>query len=56
MNRKPEQGLLFTTDTRQPTRARPGSLEKIEILRERLEKGEELWHPQDRHIGGEDAK
>lgn len=31
----------------QPTSARPGSSEKIEILRERVSMGESLWHPDD---------
>ncbi|MBY0523928.1 MAG: hypothetical protein K2R98_11050 [Gemmataceae bacterium] len=30
-----------------PTRARPGSHEKIAVLRARLERGEALHHPKD---------
>jgi hypothetical protein len=30
-----------------PTAAVAGSLEKIEILRQRAERGESLWHPED---------
>ena len=30
------------------TEALPGTKEKLEILAERLEKGEPLWHPSDR--------
>ena len=32
-----------------PTQAEPGSPEKIAILQSRLEHGQDLWHPQDRH-------
>jgi hypothetical protein len=31
----------------QPTRALPGSAEKVAILEERVLRGEALWHPQD---------
>jgi hypothetical protein len=34
--------------TDQPTDAPPGSLEKIEVLRSRVEIGAPLWHPKDR--------
>jgi hypothetical protein len=30
-----------------PTRARPGSPEKIEVLRQRAQRRQELWHPED---------
>lgn len=30
-----------------PTNAMPGSQEKIEVLARRIERGEELWHPDD---------
>jgi hypothetical protein len=30
-----------------PTRALPGSPEKMAVLAERLENREELWHPED---------
>lgn len=33
--------------TKQPTSNPPGSLGKIQVLTERLEAGEELWHPDD---------
>lgn len=33
-----------------PTEAFPGTPEKIAILRQRLERGESLWHPEDRRI------
>jgi hypothetical protein len=45
-----------------PTDAFGGSIEKIEILRSRLEKGLPLWHPndnksfQDQRIDGRDFK
>ena len=32
------------------TSARPGSLEKIEIMRERVARGEDLFHPDDARI------
>lgn len=31
-----------------PTDAPPGSPEKIEVLRRRVENGQKLWHPRDR--------
>lgn len=31
-----------------PTDALPGSPEKIEVLRRRVENGQKLWHPRDR--------
>ena len=31
-----------------PTAAAPGSIEKMDILRQRLENGEEMFHPLDR--------
>jgi hypothetical protein len=31
-----------------PTGARPGSKEKIEVMRQRVLAGQELWHPRDR--------
>ena len=33
----------------EPTSAAAGSVEKIEILRRRIEMGVPLWHKQDRH-------
>lgn len=30
-----------------PTKAQPGSPDKIRLLRERAEKGQPLWHPDD---------
>lgn len=33
-----------------PTDAMPGTWEKISILRDRIERGEELWHDRDRTI------
>ena len=33
---------------KRPTGAMPGSLEKVEVLRERVERGEYLWHADDR--------
>jgi len=30
-----------------PTTAKPGSSEKIAVLRARIERGEHLWHPSD---------
>ena len=38
---------------REPTSARPGSLEKIEALRQRVAAGESLWHPLDDGSPGE---
>lgn len=37
----------------QPTWARPGSLEKIEVLRQRVARGEHLWHERDDRSPGE---
>lgn len=37
-----------------PTSARPGSPQKIAVLRERFENGEELFHPQDAILLGGD--
>ena len=34
--------------TAEPTAAQPGSADKVRILAERMERGEELWHPGDR--------
>lgn len=34
---------------RQSTQARPGSAQKLAVLRERAERGEDLWHPDDAH-------
>lgn len=34
---------------KQSTEARPGSDEKVEVLRRRVEQGEELWHPDDHY-------
>ncbi len=31
-----------------PTDAPPGSSEKVEVLRRRVENGQKLWHPDDR--------
>lgn len=33
-----------------PTSARPGSEEKVEVLRQRVEAGEALWHPDDERV------
>ncbi|XZE45975.1 hypothetical protein SH467x_001237 [Pirellulaceae bacterium SH467] len=30
-----------------PTGARPGSFEKVQVMRERASRGEQLFHPQD---------
>jgi hypothetical protein len=38
-----------------PTRAMPGSGEKLEILAERLRSGMPLWHPSDRLYHDEKA-
>jgi hypothetical protein len=37
----------------EPTDALPGSEEKIRVLAQRAERGEQLWHPLDRR--GQDA-
>jgi hypothetical protein len=42
-----EPGLEPTVDIR-PTVAMPGTLEKLDVLAERLRNGMPLWHPQDR--------
>ncbi|MFO0881672.1 MAG: hypothetical protein U0840_30610 [Gemmataceae bacterium] len=34
-----------------PTRALPGSEEKVRVLEERARKGLALWHPEDARIG-----
>lgn len=44
------QPQLFTDEQPQPTDAIPGSPEKIEVLRLRYLKGEDLWHKDDRVI------
>lgn len=31
----------------QPTQAMPGTAAKVEVLRQRLESGQPLWHPKD---------
>lgn len=41
-----------SVDPRQATEARPGSAEKIEVLRQRNAAGLPLWHPQDRNDHG----
>ena len=56
MKKKPRQGMLFPTAEDQPTKHLPGTPEKIEILKERLENGEELWHPDDRKFYDPDDK
>jgi hypothetical protein len=33
-----------------PTQARPGSADKIEVLRARVERGESLHHPEDERV------
>lgn len=33
-----------------PTKARPGSEEKIRVIRARVAAGEELWHPADETV------
>ena len=33
-----------------PTKHRPGSAEKVEVLRRRVEAGESLWHPDDETV------
>ena len=30
-----------------PTTAKPGSPEKVKVMRERRKRGEQLWHPRD---------
>lgn len=35
----------------QPTRAMPGTAEKVAVLAKRLARGEELWHECDRWFG-----
>lgn len=34
----------------QPTKARPGSEEKVRVLVARAERGEDLWHPDDESL------
>jgi hypothetical protein len=38
-----------------PTLAVPGSKEKIEVLRRRAELLEELWHDDDKKLGGDEC-
>lgn len=40
----------------QPTAAAPGSLEKIDVFKERLARGESLWHPNDCRIAASPEK
>lgn len=42
-----EPGAGPTVDVR-PTVAMPGTIEKLDVLAERLRMGLPLWHPQDR--------
>ena len=37
----------------EPTRHAPGSKDKIEVLRMRVERQLELWHDDDRKLGGD---
>lgn len=48
MKDKTRQKTLFPTGEGQPTHHLPGTPGKLDVLRERLERGEELWHPEDR--------
>jgi hypothetical protein len=36
-----------------PTRAMPGSLQKVAVLQQRASRREALWHPDDAPFGGE---
>ena len=47
-----EPECVLKTDFR-PTEALPGSLEKLEVLAQRVALGLPLWHPDDRHAFGE---
>ena len=38
---------FIPTPTKEATRAMPGSSEKVEILRQRMQAGEEIWHHDD---------
>jgi hypothetical protein len=40
----------------QPTRAMPGSFEKLAILAQRVEQGLPLWHPNDRRCYDESER
>lgn len=42
-----DEELEIATPPAHPTRAKPGSAEKVETLRERYSKGEQFWHPSD---------
>jgi hypothetical protein len=42
-------GAESATDRWRPTRARPGTDEKIRVLRSRVENKQPLWHPLDIH-------
>jgi hypothetical protein len=48
----PQRKSVSKIDPRRPTEARPGSPEKIEVLRQRNASGLPLWHPQDRNDHG----
>ena len=37
----------FRPEKTEPCRVSPGSLSKIEVLRRRVEQGQELWHDDD---------
>jgi hypothetical protein len=43
-----EEGWFVPQPCERATDAPPGSLKKIEVLRWRVEHGQELWHPDDR--------
>lgn len=43
-----DDGPFRPAPCRQPTRCSPGTANKIAVLAERMERGEELFHPEDR--------
>ena len=45
-----------SSDEYDPTRAMPGTLEKLEILSDRVSRGLPLWHPEDRRTYDDDEK
>ena len=47
INRFGEDNGFMPLPASEPTQALCGSEEKIQVMRERVDAGEELWHPED---------
>ena len=44
-------GVVLPTKTPRPTRALPGSPQKVAVLERRCAAGEQLWHEKDGRLG-----